>query len=75
MDGALKSRFIISLPFTMKFTKTQVLSQLNSIDVLDNTIVSGHDILRGVTKERVWNSDGHKLYTHIYYREFFNFFY
>jgi transposase len=67
LDGALKSRFIIPLPFTMKFTKTQVLSQLNSIDVLDNTIVFGHDILRGVTKERVWNSDGHKVYTHIYY--------
>ncbi|GHV42161.1 hypothetical protein FACS1894187_24250 [Synergistales bacterium] len=67
LDGALKSRFIIPLPFTMKFTKAQVLSQLNSIDVLDNTIVSGRDILRGVTKERVWNSDGHKVYTHIYY--------
>jgi transposase len=67
LDGPLKSRFVISLPFTMKFTKAQVLSQQGSIDVLDNTIVLGRDILRGITKECVWDSKkGHKVYAHIY---------
>jgi transposase len=67
LDGPLKSRFVIALPFTLKFAKNQVLTHKNSIDVLDNTIVLGHNILRGTTKECVWdNKTGRKIYAHIY---------
>jgi len=67
LDGPLASRFVISLPFTMNFAKELASSHRDSIDVLDNTMVLGRDILRGITKERVWNSSKHKVYAHVYY--------
>ena len=59
-------RFLIALPFTMKFTKTQVESERKDIDTVDNTIVIGDDVIRGVTKIRAW-SPFVKIYTHIYF--------
>lgn len=59
-------RFIISVPFTSNFAKKQVEGERKDIDSLQNTIVSGGDSIRGVTKLRSWNKD-HKVHTHIYF--------
>jgi len=59
-------RFLIAMSFTLSFTQKQVDSERKDIDCLDNAIVIGDDVLRGVTKERVWNIK-HKLFTHVYY--------
>jgi transposase len=66
LDGPLKSNFIIALPFTLKFAKAQVQSQKGLIDTLENTIVLGDNVLRGITKERSWD-EKHKVYAHVYY--------
>lgn len=59
-------KFIISVPFTTKFAKDQVKSEVKDIDSLQNTIVYGGDSIRGVTKTRSWSKE-HKIFTHIYY--------
>jgi transposase len=59
-------KFLIAMSFTLSFTKNQVASEQKDIDRLENTIVVGEDVLRGVTKERSWNAK-FKLFTHIYY--------
>jgi transposase len=58
--------FIIAVPFTAKFAKGLVASERNGIDTLGNTIVTGKDSLRAVTRWGRWNSD-HKVHAHIYY--------
>ena len=60
------SDFLISVPFTCAFARNQVKSERKDIDTLTNTIVSGGDSLRAVTKLRRWNDD-FEIYTHIYY--------
>jgi transposase len=59
-------RFLIAMPFTMTFTKNQADSERKDIDSVDNTIVVGEDIIRGITKERSW-SQKHSIFTHIFY--------
>jgi transposase len=59
-------RFLIAMPFTMTFTKSQADSERKDIDSVDNTIVVGEDIIRGITKKRSW-SRKHSLFTHIFY--------
>lgn len=59
-------RFVIAMSFTHSFTQKQVDSEKKDIDCLENTIVMGDDILRGITKERSWTAK-HKVFTHIYY--------
>ena len=66
LNDTAKLRFIISVPFTSGFAKKQVEGERKDIDSLQNTIVSGGDSMRGVTKLRSWNKD-HKIHTHIYY--------
>jgi transposase len=61
-----KLRFVIPVPFTSGFAKKQVESERKDIDSLQNTIVSGSDSVRGVTKLRAWNKE-HKIRTHVYY--------
>ena len=58
--------FIIAVPFTNKFAKTLVESESKDIDTLNNTIVTGKETLRAVTKLRRWNNDN-KVYAHVYY--------
>ena len=58
--------FIIAVPFTTKFAKDLVRSESKDIDTLRNTIVSGNDTLRAVTKLRSWNRS-HQVYAHVYY--------
>jgi len=58
-------RFLMAIPLTMSFTKNQIKSEKKDIDSVDNTIVIGDDIIRGVAKCRSWHG-GHTLHTHIY---------
>ena len=66
LDNNNDLRFIISVPFTSGFAKTQVSSECKDIDCLQNTIALGDDSIRGVTKQRSWNKE-HKVFVHIYY--------
>jgi len=66
LNDTANLRFIISVPFTSNFAKKQVEGERKDIDSLQNTIVSGGDSIRGVTKLRSWNKD-HKVHTHIYF--------
>lgn len=59
-------RFLIATPLTMSFTKNQIKSEKKDIDSVDNTIVVGDDIIRGVTKNRSWYGT-HTLFTHVYF--------
>jgi transposase len=58
--------FIVAVPFTNKFAKELAKSERKDIDTLSNTIVSGKDSLRAITKHRRWNNN-HKVYVHVYY--------
>ncbi len=66
LDDPHGIRFVIALPFTMSFAKKQVQSERKDIDRIENALLVGPDLLRGVTKERVWNKD-HSLYVHVYF--------
>jgi transposase len=59
------TRFLIALPFTMTFAKNQVESETKDIDCVENTIIVGSDVLRGITKGRAWNPK-HDVYAHVY---------
>lgn len=61
-----KYRFVIPVPFTSRFAKNQIINERKDIDRVTNTIVSGDNSVRGITKLRVWG-EGRKLYTHIYF--------
>jgi transposase len=58
--------FIIAVPFTNKFAKGLIKSESKGIDTLSNTIVTGKDSLRAVTKLCPWNKD-YNVYAHVYY--------
>jgi transposase len=58
--------FIIAVPFTCKFSKDLVKSERKGIDTISNTIVSGKESLRAVTKILKWNNT-HRVYVHVYY--------
>lgn len=56
-------RFLIALPFSMKFAKSQVTNEGSSIDSAKNTVIIGSDILRGVTSKQMWNEDN-EIFVH-----------
>lgn len=58
--------FTIAIPFTNKLAKDLVENERKSIDTLRNTIVTGKESLRAVTKLHRWNNK-YKLYAHVYY--------
>ena len=60
------TKFLMALPMTMGFAGKQIEAERGKIDCLQNTIVSGSDIIRGVTRKRSWTSD-HKLHVHVFY--------
>jgi len=61
-----KLRFIIAVPFTSNFAKSQVSSESKSIDCVENTLVIGSDSIRAVTRIRSWNKE-HKMFVHVNY--------
>jgi hypothetical protein len=70
IDMLLRRRlqFLLALPLTLAFTKKQIESERKDIDQFANTIVTGAETLRGVTKTRSWSTD-HGLYVHVYYND------
>lgn len=60
--------FLMALPLTLGFTRRQIESERKDIDRLQNTIVCGADILRGISKERSWGRN-HKLFVHVFYND------
>jgi transposase len=70
IDSMLKDedgiRFLIAIPRTLNFTKEQIQSEKDTIDSLDNTIVVGDDVIRGVTQKRSW-SDEFDVYAHAFF--------
>lgn len=61
-----KTRFLVSLPFTMKFALTQIESERKDIDTVDNTMSVGNDTFRGVTKLRKWDRE-HQVFAHVFF--------
>jgi transposase len=65
MLADVSMRFLMAIPFTLGFAKKQVTSECKDIDRIENTIIVGQDVLRGVTKKRSWNTEK-AVYAHIY---------
>jgi transposase len=63
LDGI---RFLMSLPFTMKFALSQVESERKDIDTVENTMTVGDATFRGITKTRKWDRS-HNVFTHVYF--------
>ena len=59
-------KFLIAMSFTLKFAKEHIANEKSAIDKVENTIVLGDDILRGVTRECIWEKK-YKVFVHIYY--------
>jgi transposase len=59
-------RFLVSLPFTMKFALSRVESERKDIDTVENTMTVGGDTFRGIMKVRKWDGS-HKVFTHVYF--------
>jgi transposase len=66
LDDKEGIRFLIAMPFTMAFAKNQTDSERKDIDCVDNTIVVGNDVVRGVAKKRSWDSK-HSLFAHVFF--------
>jgi transposase len=66
LSDSEKYQFIIPMPFTSNFAKNQIKSEKKDIDSVLNTIVSGKDSLRAVTKMRAWGNEK-SMYVHIYF--------
>jgi len=59
-------RFLISVPFTSKFAKSQVASERKDIDNIYNVVLTSGAPIRGIHKLRTW-SKSTKLHTHIFF--------
>jgi len=58
-------RFLIALPFTMSVVKELTNSERYDINRVENAIVVGNDVLRGVTRIHKW-SEEHDVYAHVF---------
>lgn len=61
-------KFLLALPFTLNFTKKIIEAAKKNINTFANTIVSGGDIIRGITLERSW-SKGNNIFVHAFYND------
>jgi transposase len=61
-----KTRFLVSLPFTMNLPKQLINNERQTIIKPDNVIILGKNILRGITRPTYWDSKL-KLNAHIFY--------
>jgi hypothetical protein len=64
-EGAYK--FLLPIPFTCKFAKSQADSERKDIDQISNVILTSSTPIRGIHKVRTWGVEGKKLHTHVYY--------
>jgi transposase len=66
MSGKRQDKFIVAVPFTSKFAKTQVESERKDIDCIQNTVVVCGESMRAVSKTRAWGN-GQRVFAHVYY--------
>jgi transposase len=64
--GDNEKRFIVAVPFTVKFAKDSVSSERKDIDTVEKAIRLSGQTLRAVTKERAW-CKGKEVYAHVYF--------
>jgi transposase len=71
LQGPLKSKFLLALPWTVGFAGEQVEREWAGIDKAGKAIVFEKKVLRGVSRRLPWpGTDGGKpcpVYVHIYY--------
>ena len=65
-EGRQQYRFLIPVPFTTKFAKSQIESEHKDIDEIENVILTNSVPIRGIHKLRAWSS-GTKLHTHVFF--------
>ena len=65
-EVAFPCRFLLSVPFTNKFAKNQLVSERKDIDSLNNVILTSGAPIRGICKLRSWG-DGKTLNTHVFF--------
>ena len=59
-------RFLMPVPFTSKFAKSQVESERKDIDAIGNVILTNGAPIRGIHKLRAW-SGGRMIHTHVFF--------
>ena len=65
-NGNSKYRFLLSVPFTTQFAKDQVVLERESIDRLENVVLTSGAPIRGVHRHRVWEK-GVELEVHVFF--------
>ena len=65
-EGKQPYRFLMSVPFTNKFAKSQVESERKDIDKIENVILTNGAPIRGICKQRAWGG-GIKLNAHVFF--------
>jgi hypothetical protein len=58
--------FLVAMPFTNNFAKSQVKSERKDIDIPENTIALPEGYIRGICKTRAWGQ-GKSVYSHIFF--------
>jgi hypothetical protein len=71
LQGPLRSKFLLALPWTVPFAREQVKRERANIDKAGKVIVFEKEVLRGVSRRLSWpGTDGGEpcpVYVHIYY--------
>jgi transposase len=71
LSGPLKSKFLLSLPWTLSFAQEQVEREREGIDTPDQVIVCGKEVIRGISRRLDWplmnGDDPVPVCVHIYY--------
>jgi transposase len=67
LSGPLKSKFLLSLPWTLSFAREQVEREREGIDRPEHTIVFGKEVLRGVSRRLTWPGTEESVYVHTYF--------
>jgi len=67
LDSESEIRFLLAIPMTLCFTKDRIRSECDTIDTVENTILIGDDIIRGVTRNCSWYNNEHGVYAHSFF--------
>jgi transposase len=59
-------RFVMPVPFTTLFAKKCVKDEGDDIDRIENTIVTGKNSVRGISRKKEWEN-GSRLNVHVYF--------
>lgn len=71
LSGPLRSKFLLALPWTVRFAQEQVERERAGIDKPEKVLVFEKEVLRGVSRRLPWPGTGGEkpcpVYVHIYY--------